>query len=317
MAVITKPFDIPQLFPVRRSKVQKQAFRDAVRVYAEGLGYPVSVEEEKNGSHNLIIGNPKEADFLVTAHYDTCARSPVPNLITPCSPLLYFLYQFFVLAVMFLLPAGVYLALWLTAGDPAISFWFAYLVYWLELILMRHGFANKHNANDNTSGVVTLLEIARTMPENQRHKVCFVLFDLEEMGLKGSKAYRKRHKQETERQIILNMDCVGDGDQIMFFPTKKLKKDRAKLNPMFTCCGQFGKKNIAIRDKGFSVYPSDQNSFPYGIAVCALRKGKLGLYFSRIHTHKDTVLEGTNVQLLRAALTTYITCTETSPKEGL
>ena len=54
------------------------------------------------------------------------------------------------------------------------------------------------------------------------------------------------------------------------------------------------------------MYPSDQANFPWGVGICALRKGKAGLYLSRIHTRRDTVLEETNVNILRAALTTFL-----------
>ena len=63
-----------------------------------------------------------------------------------------------------------------------------------------------------------------------------------------------------------------------------------------------------MREKGFAFYPSDQMNFPYGVGICALHKGKLGLYLSRIHTPKDTILEETNVNILRAALTSLICC---------
>ena len=96
------------------------------------------------------------------------------------------------------------------------------------VLWMIFGLANKNNANDNTSGVVTLLEILRTLPENQRNKVCFVLFDLEEAGLIGSVSYRKAHKKATDHQLVLNLDCVGDGDHLLIFPTKALKQNRKK-----------------------------------------------------------------------------------------
>ena len=35
-------------------------------------------------------------------------------------------------------------------------------MYWVMLLLMMVGPANKHNANDNTSGVVTVLETMRS-----------------------------------------------------------------------------------------------------------------------------------------------------------
>ena len=172
---------------------------------------------------------------------------------------------------------------------------------------MMIGPANPSNVNDNTSGVVTLLEIARSLPELHRKNVCFVLFDLEEAGLIGSASYRKKHKAEVSGQLVLNLDCVGEGDAIYFFPGAKLKKNKRKLQSLERIAGTFGKKTITVRTKGFSVYPSDQANFPYGVGICALKRGWAGLYLSRIHTPKDTILDETNVNLLRAALTTLIT----------
>jgi hypothetical protein len=72
--------------------------------------------------------------------------------------------------------------------------------------------------------------------------------------------------------------------------------------------GHYGPKSIAVRHKGFRYYPSDQKHFPYGVGIAALRRGRAGLYCSRIHTKKDTVLEETNVNILRAAIVSLITC---------
>lgn len=315
--MIARPMDILMQFPVRRSKAQKQAFRDAVKKYAEKLGYSVCTEACTFGGRNLIIGDPESAKYLITAHYDTCAGILLPNLLTPFNPVLFTLYQFFLAAVI-LAPAVLFgfLTMFVAAVFANGNADFVYAVFMgtylpltvLNFALLYFGPANKHNANDNTSGVVTLLEIARTMPENQRHKVCFVLFDLEEKGLWGSRSYRKQHKEATEHQIVLNLDCVGDGDHIRFFPTKKLKTDRKKLTALYKACGYPGRKSILVHEKGFGIYPSDQRHFPYGVGICALRKNKLCYYLGRIHTKKDTVLDENNVNILRAALTTYICC---------
>ena len=304
--MLARPMDILQQFPVRKSKQQKQVFRDAVLLYARDQGYEAAVETGKLGVHNVVIGNPESAKYLVTAHYDTCANMLLPNYITPCNFLPYIGYQLLLtfLIIEVSVALGVLTGLvWAPAG-PVVG----YLCVWILLALMLFGPANSANANDNTSGIITALEIARTMPENQRHKVCFVLFDLEEAGLLGSATYRKLHKNATDNQIILNLDCVGDGDHIRLFPTKKLKKDRRKLTALYKTCGYFGPKNILVHEKGFSVYPSDHKNFPFGVGICALKKGKFGLCMDRIHTNKDTILEETNVNILRAALTSYICC---------
>ena len=304
--MIETPMDVFRDFPVRKTKKQKQAFREAVQSYAEQLGYPCTVESGSLGSRNLVIGNPEQADYLVTAHYDTCARLPIPNFLTPCNFWPFLLWQ----VVLVLLILGVCILMGLgvgfLTGSGAIGSWCGYLMIWVILALMLIGPANPSNANDNTSGVVTLLEIAKSMPGNQRKKVCFVLFDLEEAGLIGSASYRKAHKSQTDRQMVLNLDCVGDGDYLTLFPTKRLKKDRKRLKSLYKACGYFGKKSILVHEQGFSFYPSDQANFPYGVGICALNKRGKTLYLSRIHTKKDTILERTNVNLLRAALITYI-----------
>ena len=304
--MIETPMDVFRDFPVRKTKKQKQAFREAVQSYAEQLGYPCTVESGSLGSRNLVIGNPEQADYLVTAHYDTCARLPIPNFLTPCNFWPFLLWQ----VVLVLLILGVCILMGLgvgfLTGSGAIGSWCGYLMIWVILALMLIGPANPSNANDNTSGVVTLLEIAKSMPGNQRKKVCFVLFDLEEAGLIGSASYRKAHKSQTDRQMVLNLDCVGDGDYLTLFPTKRLKKDRKRLTSLYKACGYFGKKSILVHEHGFSFYPSDQTNFPWGVGICALNKRGKTLYLSRIHTKKDTILERTNVNLLRAALITYI-----------
>ena len=300
------PMDVVKNYPVRKSKKQKQAFRADVTQWLQNLGYPVCEEEGSFHSCNLVIGDPQRARYLVTAHYDTCARLPFPNLITPCNFWTFLLYQVFI-CLMLMLPA---LAVGGLVGYLLHSFDIGYFLFvvllWAAIVLMLIGPANSSNVNDNTSGVVTLLEIARSIPELHRKNVCLVLFDLEEAGLIGSASYKKKHKREIPNQLVLNLDCVGEGDDIYFFPTAKLKKSKERLAPLQKLAGGYGKKSIAVRTKGFSIYPSDQSNFPYGVGICALKRGWAGLYLSRIHTPRDTVLDETNVNILRAALTTLI-----------
>mgnify|MGYP003312203922 CR=1 FL=1 len=307
--MINNPMNILEQFPVRKTKQQKQAFRDAVCGYAEKLGYPCTVERRNLSCQNIVLGDPEGAKYLVTAHYDTCANMLLPNLITPCNFGLFLLYQILLVVAMIVVSVASGLLLGFLFGRSVMMVTI-FVVYWTLLLLLLFGPANRSNANDNTSGMVTLLEIARTMPENQRHKVCFVLFDQEELGLLGSSFYRSRHRKASNTQMVLNLDCVGDGDHLRMFPTKRLKQDKRKLSSLYRACGYFGKKDLLVHEKGFSIYPSDQMNFPYGVGICALRKKRKTLYLSRIHTKKDTVLEETNVNILRAALTTFICCDE-------
>ena len=307
--MIGQPMDVLRCFPVRKSRKQKQAFRDAVQSYLKTVGYESVIEKGSFGAKNIVIGNPETAKFLVTAHYDTPARLFLPNLITPCNVFTFLLYQIVIVFLFLAVAIGAGILAELALDDAEFAGKVGMLIYWVMLLLMLVGPANKHNANDNTSGVVTVLEIAKSMPENCRGQVCFILFDLEEAGLIGSSSYQKTHKKQTKDQIILNLDCVGDGNEIVLFPTKKLKKDASKLDPLRKICGTWGEKSIAIREKGFAYYPSDQANFPNGVGIAAFRRSKwAGLYCSRIHTNRDTVLEETNANILRAAIVSLVSC---------
>ena len=72
-------------------------------------------------------------------------------------------------------------------------------------------------------------------------------------------------------------------------------------------CGHNGNKILSLHKKGFYVYPSDQRNFPKGVGIAAFKRSKLlGLYCDKIHTKRDTTLDQTNVNILRAALTTLV-----------
>lgn len=305
--MITTPMDVLKKYEVRKTRKQKAAFITAVTSYAQRLHYTVKVEYGSFGSRNIVFGDPSKAKYLLTAHYDTPASIGIPNFITPCNCVMFILYQLLLLVPFFF---AAFLAGWLVSlftEDWLLIYWTGYIAFLGMLLLMMFGPANRHAANDNTSGVVTVLEIAASLPENLRGQVAFVLFDLEEAGLIGSASYRKAHKSETDNQIVLNMDCVGDGNEIVLFPMPKLKKDAKRLSDLKKLSGKFGKKSIYIRERGFAYYPSDQKHFPYGVGIAAFRKAKLlGLYCSRIHTWRDTILEQTNVNILRAALISLI-----------
>lgn len=304
--MIESPMDVLQAFPVRKSRKQKQAFRDAVQSYAEDLGYPVAVEQGRFGSRNIVIGDPEAARYLITAHYDTPASLWIPNLMIPCSLPLFLLSQI-LLAVLLYVPTIA--AVWLTVRlAPGTMLWYpvALAMVWLTLFWMLAGPANPRNANDNTSGVVTVLETAASMPKVLRDRVCFVLFDMEELGMIGSASYRKKHHCATNVQTVLNLDCVGDGNTIMLMPDKIVKKDPRHMERLMALERICGIKSVRVRRQGFTFFPSDQMSFPRGIGICALRKNVLCHYAGRIHTFRDTVLEYTNVNILRACLITYI-----------
>ena len=231
----------------------------------------------------------------------------MPNLITPCNFWTFLLYQLFITVLLIIPAVAVGILTGVLTGSTEVAMMVYSCVILADVTLMMFGPANPSNANDNTSGVVSVLKLAEQWPVDQRDQVCFVLFDLEEAGLIGSYSYRSAHKKSTENQLVWNIDCVGEGDKIVFFPKKNVKNNAERMEMLRQCCTQQGGKQILIREKGFSVYPSDQANFPLGIGIAALRESRFGLYLGRIHTKRDTILDENNVNILCSAIFSAIT----------
>lgn len=51
--------------------------------------------------------------------------------------------------------------------------------------------------------------------EGNLDKAAFVLFDHEEIGMVGSYSFAKKHKEILKDKLIVNLDCVSDGDHIL------------------------------------------------------------------------------------------------------
>ena len=282
-------------YEIRKSKKQKTEFIEWVKEYANLKGFDVKVEKGTMGSRNIIIGDPDKAEIIYTAHYDTCAVLPFPNFITPKNFFIYLLYQCVLCFVLFL-PAilvGVGIA-WLAPDYIDLIFPISYLILLVVCGLMMCGPANKHTANDNTSGVATILGCLDRFRKDD--KAAFILFDNEEVGLLGSNSFASKHKVIAKGTLLVNFDCVSDGDTMLFVLNKQTK-DLVKT---------FEESYESPRDVKTDVvykgvfYPSDQTAFKKGIGVCAMKKNKFfkSGYIDRIHTKNDTVFREENIKYL-------------------
>ena len=163
--------------------------------------------------------------------------------------------------------------------------------------LMLFGPQNPHTAKDNTSGVALVL---RLLPEYVGRKdVAFVLFDNEEKGLLGASAFVKAHPQLHKQAFVVNLDCVSDGDTLLFAYSRAAKRcpqAQRILAALEAEAPRYGKRAKSGQSPRV-LYPSDQMAFARGAAFAAL-KGKRILYLDRIHTAKDTVFDDQNLLCL-------------------
>ena len=287
-------------YQVRKNKKQKTAFIEYIEHLSKEWGYTTRVEKGTFGARNIVVGDPSKAKVVYTAHYDTCPVLPFPNFITPKCIALYLLYQ---VGIIF----GIFAAVSVCIGILAVlaealslgadfTLWAAEIAYFGLLFLLLAGPANKHTANDNTSGVTLLIDIMRELPGNERDSVAFIFFDLEEMGLFGSMSFAKKHKKEMKDKLLLNFDCVSDGENMLFALRKEAQKYRGTIETAFETKDGF---KITVATKGV-FYPSDQMQFPCGVGVASLRSTKGGLlYMNRIHTRRDVIYREENITFLK------------------
>ena len=278
---------------IRKTKKQKTNFIEFMQTQLSGL----QVEQGGfGGNRNLVLGDVKSAKVLLTAHYDNFARLPVPNFITPKNILVYIGYSLLICIPFFLLIGVLSTVLGLLTDDFMIAYFGSFLpTMALMLYIFMGGKPNPHTANDNTSGIITLCELIAGMTEEEKAQVAFVFFDNEENGLLGSAFFRKLHKKEgVDQKLLINFDCVSDGDHMLFVQSKAaLKSYGEALKAAFQSTAE---KTVYLEKSSSTMYPSDQANFPMGVGVAALKKKKfIGLYMNRIHTPKDTMFQRENI----------------------
>ena len=169
--VITKPMDVLEQFPIRKTKKQKQAFRESVLEYAQAQGYTCQVEKGSMGSQNVIIGDAEKAKYLVTAHYDTPASLIIPNFITPCNFVVFLAYQFLIVGLFIAVAFLVGFTAGMITKNPELGGSIAGLFYWAILILMILVFLKSNkimpktiNAQPSLPSIVTNFNIGVKKP---------------------------------------------------------------------------------------------------------------------------------------------------------
>ena len=287
--------EILDRFQVRKTGAQKSAFIEYVQGLAREWGYSCRVESGSFGVKNIVVGDISRAKIVYGAHYDTAPVLPFPNFITPKNFAVYLLYNFVIILGIVAISAlvgGVCGVFSLSGGIATLA---VRITYVLLLLLLLVGPANKHTANDNTSGVTLLIDIMRELPQDKRDEVAFVFFDLEEAGLIGSSAFEKAHRAQMKDKLLVNFDCVSDGDHILLITRKGSRRWNETLAKAFPSSDGFA---VEVVDKGV-FYPSDQARFNCGVGVAALNSTKRGiLYTDKIHTKHDTVCNEENIDFL-------------------
>ncbi len=293
-------------YPIRKNTSQKKAFREYIisSLYEKGIKATVEVTKNKK-NENVVVCTPESAKVVFTAHYDTPATSIVPNLMLPKNIVLLYLFHF--LPIIAILTVSLLPALLISeATGIELLYPVIFLVLYFGLFYTLYfAFTNKNNYNDNTSGVATLLEIIDSLPPERLADFAFIFFDNEEKGKLGSKAYYKDHKDFMKNKLVINFDCVGNGDNILFV-SQKAARECAEYKTFKESFKSNESYSVSYHKTSNSAGNSDHKSFPLGVLCMACSKTKNGiLYTARIHTNKDTKVKNENILFLSEEVIKY------------
>ena len=227
----------------------------------------------KNSSYN-IIGKiksikTKKKTIIFTAHHDSGNVSPLFEktgmaliklniFLTAVSFIIVFINQFVqYIPLYFVLCFNLFLLGYITLNIKSKQY--------------------SPGANDNLSGVATLIEISKKIKKQDHTEIIFISFGAEEIGCIGSKSYVRKHYNEIKNSIIINFDSVSLGkfgfmEKERFFVNydkttttnfkKLIRKHKGKLTNKkigfmgISDAGSFAQKGIkaisitAVDDKG-------------------------------------------------------------------
>lgn len=295
-------------FPIRRKDEEKGKFLEFLSGETEKMGLSGGVEttsDEKN--KNFVVGNVEGARVVFTAHYDTPARSIFPNIMIPRNLPLFFSYQFLPVIFMLLVSLPISYLVGMVWLEDSRAYMLTFLaLYYVLYFLMFRGPSNPKNYNDNTSGVATLLEIMRGLSAEEKGRVAFIFFDNEEKGKKGSKAYFKDHESVTKDKLVINFDCVGNGETVVFIAKEEAEKreEYKALKASFAPKGEYTTEFYPMRG---SESNSDYKNFPLGVGCMACKRTRGGLlYTPAIHTPNDTIVKNENIDYITSGILAFL-----------
>ncbi len=127
------------------------------------------------------------------------------------------------------------------SGEKDIVIGAHYDAVWLRNDSLSHGLI------DNGCAAIILIRLAEKLKDaDLNHRIKIVLFDMEEIGLVGSRAYVEQHKNDPIEYMI-NLDVCGYGNTLMIGP-RNMHKNNIIYKTLKEVC--------VIEDINFVEFPS-------------------------------------------------------------
>ena len=277
---------------------EKNKFLDIVEEKLTEYGY--EFERKKFGSIIKSVNletKSTQPEFIFIAHYDT--GTIMPFWIS-------WLMRFFGVnnQLLMIIPVCILIGLISGLGHFYIGFKIAYWIIFASLLTIL--IPNRKNFDDNTSGVVALLSLAKKCKENGIDNVKFIFADNEELGLIGSSAHRKyleKGQLISPDSKIISLDCVGVGELPLIMRNSKSDYEvlfREEFQKEFEFCKSIRmilplSDNFSFRKYGaLNISFANEAVIPFGYAL------------SNIHSSKDNFIDFHKIEKLTDVLANIV-----------
>ncbi|MDE7053725.1 MAG: hypothetical protein K2O84_02785, partial [Oscillospiraceae bacterium] len=115
------------------------------------------------------------------------------------------------------------------------------------------------------------------------------------------------HGEKAAQCLFINLDCVGDGEDLLLIPSKYSRWDAGLLETLEEAFPEGEEMRPHVLVKGLQYYPSDNKKFKFHVAVCACRYlAGVGYYIPHLRTKKDTVLRVENAAYIARSLKRFL-----------
>ena len=299
MTAITNLWSRLQAHPKRLKRCQKDAFLTVAEHYLTEWGYAVSRHQSKNIVNCVNLQTEcEQPSYLFLAHYDT--PTMMPFWLSGMFKLFGHTRQIILTLVLIVLIVvlGTLEATW------------AHLLYWVLIgSFLMLLIPNPNNANDNTSGVLGVLELARRLADDPelKSRVKFALVDNEEWGLLGSSVLRQHLRGQGVRlsgMRIISLDCIGAGTYPMVIQNGKSDFAGDLHNILAAERPQSLHRNLGIVPMSDNYSFRDLGAVNISFFNKALIPG--GYVIDHVHSYKDAEIDVENVAWVASALEQFV-----------
>jgi len=199
----------------------------------EELGYPITFHQDKiklSKATNMMVNDPKKADLIFLAHYDTPAQSFVyRQTYNPFDihrqVAVKFINESLPIVLVLTLGTGFLIYLMNSPLDALYKYALIALLLFVIMSLFRRyakGAGSNYNLNQNTAALAIAYDLAKKLdPENQQ--VAFVFSDSECLNHHGDLMLKAYLGNSLSTKTIVHLSGLAFGPKLIVRSTSKNK----------------------------------------------------------------------------------------------